>query len=479
MGETLKEKTSKGLFWGGVSNGLQQLVGLSIGVVLMKLLSLSDYGIVGILAIFTGIAGVIQESGFTAALINRKKIVHEDFNSIFWFNIFISLVLYLILFFSAPLIAYFCDEPKLTYISRVVFLSFFFGSLGIAHNAILLKKLMVKQRAIIDTVALTASGIASIIMAVKGMGYWALVTNQLLFSAIGTTLRWYFSGWKPSLSFQIGPIKEMGRFSSKLLVSNIVAQIQANMFTFLLGHYYAKTDVGIFSQGTKWANMGTTFIRGMINGVAQPVFAITTNEKERQALIFRKTIRFISFLSFPLLLGIAFISKEFITLIDVKWLPCVPILQMFCCTGILASLQFFYSQLIISHGKSNAYFANTVAICIIQIILAGISLRFGIYYLALSSLVTTFAYHFVWQWLVGKLIPVTLWQTVKDAAPYLLITLGVFGLTWLIVSKIEANVIRLMLKVILGASMYVLVMWRSKSVIFRESIDFFLKKNKR
>ncbi len=480
MGESsLKEQTAKGLFWGGLSNGIQQVVSLLIGIVLMKLLSLSDYGMVGLLAIFTGIASVIQESGFTAALTNRKTIVHKDYNAVFWFNLLVSLSLYLILFFCAPFIADFYNEPKLTNLSRVVFLSLLFGSLGIAHNAILFKKLMVKQRAIIDIVSLSLSGIAAVILALKGQGYWALVANQLIYIFCGTVLRWYFSKWKPTLDWDFSPIREMFGFSIKLLISNIFTQIQVNIFSVLLGRFYTKADVGIFSQGAKWANMGTTFIRGMINGVAQPVFAITNQEVERQAQIFRKTIRFIAFISFPFMMGIAFISQEFILMIDSKWLPSVPILQIYCFWGILASIQLLYSQFIISCGKSDLYFWNTILSGLLQIIAAVVSLPFGIYYLALSALITSLIYTLIWHWFVSRIIPIRLWDLLKDCMPYALVTIGSFGLTWIVTYKIEIVSLRMLLKILLTATCYILAMWYGRSVIFKESISFILKQRKK
>ncbi|MCK9160785.1 MAG: oligosaccharide flippase family protein, partial [Bacteroidaceae bacterium] len=254
--QTLKEKTAKGLFWGGISNGVQQLLGVLIGIVLLKNLSPGDYGMIGMLAIFTGIASTIQESGFTAALTNRPTFKSEDYNSVFWFNVIVGSGIYVILFFSAPYIAKFYNQPDLVLLSRILFLSIVIGSLGIAHNAVLFRKLMVKQRAKIDIFSTAFSGIAGIYLAINGYGYWALAIQTLVYTSLGTICRWIFSPWKPIFKFNFTPVKEMFGFGTKMLISTIVAQIQINIFSVLLGKYYTKADVGYYSQGTKWTNMG-------------------------------------------------------------------------------------------------------------------------------------------------------------------------------------------------------------------------------
>ena len=169
--QSLKEKTAKGLFWGGFSNGIQQLLNLLFGIFLARLLTPSDYGMVGMLAIFSLIASSIQESGFTAALVNKKEVTHNDYNAVFWFNAAISLSLYLLLFLCAPLIADFYYTPELTPLARYSFIGFFIASLGISHSAYLLRNLMVKQRALSSVIGLTVSGITGVTLAYFGFSY--------------------------------------------------------------------------------------------------------------------------------------------------------------------------------------------------------------------------------------------------------------------------------------------------------------------
>ena len=327
--ETLKDKTAKGLFWGGISTFFQQIIGMVFGIVIARILSPDDYGLVAMLAIFSAIANTIMDSGFTTALINKKTIRHEDYNAVFWFSAFCGIVIYMILFLAAPLIAQFYNKPVLLNLSRVLFLSFLISSFGIAHNAILFKKLKVKQRGIIDVVAVSVSGGVGLIFALLGFAYWGLAIQLVSQCLVATLLRWYFSGWRPTLSFDLSPIKEMFGFSSKILFNNILGQVNMNIFSVLLGKFYTDTDTGYYSQGNKWMVLGNMTISNMIQGVAQPVLVEVADDKERQKKVFRKMLRFGAFISFPVLLGLAFVAKEFILLtVGEKWLNSVPYLQI-------------------------------------------------------------------------------------------------------------------------------------------------------
>ena len=262
--ETLKDKTAKGLFWGGISTFFQQIIGMVFGIVIARILSPDDYGLVAMLAIFSAIANTIMDSGFTTALINKKTIRHEDYNAVFWFSAFCGIVIYMILFLAAPLIAQFYNKPVLLNLSRVLFLSFLISSFGIAHNAILFKKLKVKQRGIIDVVAVSVSGGVGLIFALLGFAYWGLAIQLVSQCLVATLLRWYFSGWRPTLSFDLSPIKEMFGFSSKILFNNILGQVNMNIFSVLLGKFYTDTDTGYYSQGNKWMVLGNMTISNMI-----------------------------------------------------------------------------------------------------------------------------------------------------------------------------------------------------------------------
>lgn len=269
---SLKEKTAKGLFWGGFSNGIQQLLNLGFGIVLARLLDASDYGMVGMLTIFSAIAAALQEGGFISALTNRKETLHKDYNAVFWFSLMCSTTIYILLFFAAPLIADFYDTPELIPLSRLSFLGFVISSMSIAPRAYLFKNLRIKDTTVISISSLIVSGIVGITLAANGFAYWGIALQSISFITVMTILNFYFSHWRPRFRFDFTPIKEMIGFSSKIIITNIFTIINNNLFSVLLGKFYSEREVGNFTQANKWNGMGHTTITGMINGIAQPVF---------------------------------------------------------------------------------------------------------------------------------------------------------------------------------------------------------------
>ncbi|MDR1914016.1 MAG: lipopolysaccharide biosynthesis protein [Clostridiales bacterium] len=475
--QTLKAKTAKGLFWGGISSGVQQLVGAAFGIAIARILSADDYGLIGMLAIFTAIASTILDSGFTFALTNKKEIKHEDYNAVFWFSLIVGVALYILLFFCAPLIAGFYEKPVLTNLSRLLFLSFLIGGMGTAHYAIMFKKLMVKERAKIDIASVSVSGLIGLTLALSGFAYWGLAMQTVSFTLIGVILRWYYSPWKPTFIIDFKPLKGMLGFSSKLFLTNIFIQINNNVFSVLLGKFYDEKQVGYYSQGNKWMGLGQSVIGGMINSVAQPVFVEANKDKERLLMIFRKMLRFGAFISFPAMLGLTFIGKEFILItIGKEWLKSVPYFQLLCVWGAFTYIGTLYIFLLMSFGKSNIYLYGSLAICGLQLLCAAILFPFGIFPMLSAYVVCCFVGILIWHYFVNKLIGLRLWQVLRDVLPYLLITGGCFFVAWLVTLNVQNLYLLCGLKIVVTAALYILIMKYSRSTIFKESMAFLTKR---
>ena len=276
----LREKTAQGLIWGGFSNGVVQLLGALFGLWLINILDPDDYGKMAALVIFSNIASVLQESGFTAALANKREPTHEEYNAVFWFNVIVGLVLYVLLFFAAPLIADFYNEPVLCPLGRFAFLGFVFSCFGTAQRAYLFGHLMVKQTSIMQMASITISGIVGVCLAYAGFAYWGLAAQSLVYVASVTTFAWAFSPWRPSLPKDpppaliatLRPAWQMFGFSSKLLVNSLAFQLNNNAFGVLLNRFYPGGHIaGIYSNARKWDDMAIATIGGMVQGVAQPV----------------------------------------------------------------------------------------------------------------------------------------------------------------------------------------------------------------
>lgn len=471
--QSLKDKTAKGLFWGGLSNGLLQFLNLFFGVFLARILTPADYGMIGMLTIFSLIAGSLQESGFIAALANKKEVVHKDYNAVFWFSTGLSFCLYIILFFCAPLIADFYHVPELTALSRYSFLGFFIASLGTAQSAFLFRNLMVKQKAMSSVIALIFSGIVGVLLASLSFAYWGIATQNLVYVATVTVCYWCFSSWRPTFHLDFTPLKGMLSFSSKLLLTNIFGHINNNLFSVILGKFYSETEVGYFGQANKWNMMGHSLITGMVNGVAQPVLAQVSDDKERQSRVFRKMLRFTAFISFPAMFGLSLVAPELITIaITDKWAASAEILRLLCISGAFIPIITLYSNLLISKGKSNVYMWNTICLGMTQLLVMLLLYPYGIHTMVLVYVLINIVWLLVWHYFVWREIRLRLFQALKDIMPFAVISGGIMIATYYITLFMQNIYLLFVSKVIIASSLYMIIMWCSGSITFKESMQY-------
>lgn len=472
--QTLKQKTAQGLFWGLLSSGGMQLLNLIIGIFLARLLSPGEYGIVGMLAIFTLIAGNLQESGFGVALINIKDIKHEDYNSVFWFNIIVSLVLYTVLFFCAPLIASFFHQPCLTKLSRFIFLAFIFAALGISPNAKLVRALKMKEKAIISLSALVVSGIVGVVMAFNGFSYWSLATQQVLYSVVICIGRYSFAHWRPTLHIDFGPVKRMFAFSYKVLITAILSTVSSNVLTVIFGRLFPAHAVGNYYQANKWNTMANSLVTGTVSQMVQPVLVQVNDDLERGRRVFGKMLRFTAFLSFPLMFGLALVAPQLIiAAIGQQWQDSVPLLQILCLSGAFIPLYAVYQNLFLSLGKSDIYMWLNVA----QIVLV-VTAVLACHSLGITAMVIAFAcinifWLLAWQFFASKLIGYSYLQMLRDLMPFMFISLVVIMVTWLITMPISNIYLLLCARVVVAVLFYVLAMRMSGAKIYAESVGYF------
>lgn len=478
--QPLKERTEKSLFWSMLNNGTLQLLNILFGVVLARLLTPGDYGIVGVLTIFTLIAGNLQSSGFTQALINLKPPKPEDYNSVFWFNVIVSVVLYTILWFCAPLIAAFFHQPVLVDVSRFVFLAFLISSLGIAHAAYMSKNMMNREIAIINLIALLCSGATGIILAFNGYAYWSLAWQQVIYITVLNIGRYYFVKWKPIFKIDFGPVKRMFGFAVNILFTNIINTLSGQILTFIFGRFFPITQVGNFTQANKWNTQANTFVSGTLTQVVQTVLVSVNDDKERQKRIFRKMIRFTAFVTFPVMLGLALVANEFvIVVLGNKWLDCIPLLQVLCMAGAFIPFYTVYQHLAIGCNRGDLYLWCNVGQIVLQIGL--ILLCYHLFSQSIIVVVTVYSIFMVlwlaaWQVAAKHLINLKWSEAFLDIVPFLLITVVVFTITYFATLFIHNNVLLLITKVILGSALYIIVMKLAKVEIFDECWQFLRKK---
>ena len=470
--QSLKARTARGLLWGGFSNGMIQLLGAIFGVILLNFLDPSDYGKMAALYVFSNVAGCLQESGFTAALANRKEACHEEYNAVFWFNVIAGTILYIILFLSAPAIANFYHEPVLKPLARFVFIGLWISSLGISQQAWLFSHLQVKQTSLINLTALIISNLVGILMVFHGYAFWGLATQSVLYTAIGTFLRWRVSPWRPSLRIDLRPAWRMFGFSSKLLVNSLAYQLNNNAFGVLLNRFYPGGYVaGIYNNARKWDDMAISTIGSMIQGVAQPVL------RESESTAFRKLLRFTCFVSFPCLLGLALIAEDFIVLlVGQKWHESALLLSMLCVYGAFSPVVTLYSNLVISRGRSTINMVIGLLNC--ALVWGGIialhQFGKGLTSMVVFYVVLNIAWLFVWQASAKRLIGLRWREALKDVVPFFAFALGVMLLCGWFTWAMEISWLRLVIRIILAIILYVGLLWVARAQILRDSIQYVL-----
>lgn len=471
---TLKEKTAQGLLWGGLNSGIQQLVGLAFGIVLGRLLSPSDYGMMAMISIFSLVATALQDSGFRTALTNIEHPKHEDYNSVFWFNIIMASSLYVILFLAAPLIGEYYHTPRVVPLCRYAFLSIVIASLGTAQSAYLFKHLRAKQQAEAGALAVILSSLTGVGMAFAGMAYWSLATQGLVYVGINTLLQWHFSPWRPSIhGITFAPVRRMFRFSCKILATTIMTHVNNNVLNILLGHYFTPRDTGNYNQAYQWNTKCYSLVQSMVAQVAQPVLVSLNGEEGRQKDVFRKMMRFTAFITFPLLFGFGLVAKEFIvTAIGEKWLASAQLIQILCISGATMPLSTLFSNMIISKGRSGTFFWCTFTLGLVQIATMIMIWPLGIRTMVIAYTLLNTSWLLVWLFFVRRLIGYGYWMFFCDVMPFALAAAGVMGVAYVATMPLSNLIALLISRFIIAVVLYYAVMKLARVKILAECERF-------
>ena len=485
MTESLKQKTAKGLFWGAMNSGSTQILNLIFGIVLGRMLSPEIYSVVAILTIFVAIAGDLQSSGFTQALVNIKRPTDRDYNSVFSFNVVMSVMMYFILFLCAPLIADFYDRPYLTEVSRVLFLSFLIASIGIAHGGYMMKNMMNKEMAIIGFIALIVSGATGITLAFLGKTYWALVWQQIAYISVTVIGKFFFvKEWRPRLTLDFGPVKQMAPFAMNILVTKIVNTVSNNILTNIFGKLFPDRLVGNYSQAYKWDTMANSLVANTVGQIAQAVLVEASpsdrSEGSRELQVFRKMLRFTCFLSMPLMFGFALVANEFILItIGDKWTGCVPLLQVLCLSGAFVPLYTMYQNLAMSQGRSDIFMWLNIGQIVLQILIVMLFYRFSMLIMVCAYSIFMILWLIPWHIFTGRLIRYRWTDAFKDIAPFALSAMFTMAVTYWATDMITNLYILIAIRFCLAATIYYGIMKIAKVQILRECEQFILKRIKK
>lgn len=334
-----QKKTRSAFIWNMLDRVGSQLISVVVGIALARTLGAAEYGLTGALAIFIALSQTLSDSGFSAALVRKKEITETDYNTVFYYNLFISILLYVIGYISAPAIASFFNEPILIPISRVLFIVFIFYALCLIQNAKMVKEIDFRKVATINISAIIISGIIALWMAYSGYGVWALVAQITIQAFIKMIMQWLWGGWRPRLLFSWESFKSLFAFGSNIMLANVLNVLFLNMYSAIIGRLYSSRELGYYSQANKWSDMGVSTLYGIILNSTYTLFSAIQDDRERLLRSYRKTMKLTAFITLPALLGLAVTSRPFILiLLGEKWSTSIPMFSLLLIAGIFTVL---------------------------------------------------------------------------------------------------------------------------------------------
>ncbi len=376
---SLKAKTVSGMIWSGI--GRIGTVGISFisNLVLARLLMPDDFGCITMLYVFIAISGVFISGGLGQALIQKKEPTHVDYTTVFYWNLTMAVVFYLLLFFAAPAIARYYEIPLLCNVLRVQSLVLFIQSFSIVQANQLQKQLRFKELSTRNILSALAGMVIAIIMALCGFGVWSLVASAIVTALTSVILLWKMSRWRPTWEFSFQSLKELFSFGGLMLLSSLVETIYTNIQSLIIGKLYSARDLGYFNQAKKLEEVPTNSLSAIVNEVSFPVFAALQDDKEKLLLGVRKNVKAITYLNFPLIALMIVIAKPLIVfLYGTKWVASAPYFQILCISSMIYTLNTLNTNVIKSLGRSGVYLIVQLTKRLIGIGLIIWGVRFGI-----------------------------------------------------------------------------------------------------
>lgn len=453
--QSLKDKTVKGVGWSAIDNVAQYAVSFIVSIVLARLLSPDDYGLIGIIAIFTNVCATLIDGGFGDALIRKKNVTEDDYNTAFIVNLGLSILLYCIIFVCSPLIASFFGHEELVALTRVSSLGIIIGALSLVQLKRLTKRIDFKTQTKITIIASVSSGIVGIVMALFGCGVWSLVAQGLVSRALSTILLWFFNHWIPRLSFSLKSFRELFGFGWKMMVSGLIDSVWKELYQVVVGKFYSSATLGQYTRAKQFSQLFSRNLTSVIQRVTFPVLSDIQDEKERMVKAYRRIIKVTMFITAICMFFLGAISEPLLyCLIGPKWHEAATYLPLICIAGSLYPLHAINLNMLMVQGRSDIFLGLEIVKKTIAIGPLCVGIFIGIMPMLYVNLLTGLIGYFLNTYYSGKLIGYSSWMQIKDVAPSyglaIIISLSVFFLKYLPIS----NWIILPMQIVIGAVVF-------------------------
>ena len=455
MADDLKNKTVKGMSWSFAEQFLTRGFNLVIGIILARLLSPTDFGLVGMLGIFIAISQLFIDGGLASALIREKNPSEKDFSTVYIVNMTLGVVFYFLLFFSAPLIADFYHQPLLRNLLRATALILVINPLASIHNTLLVIRVDFRSKMIISVANSLIAGTVGILCAYKGMGPWALVGQSIASAIVATLLTLSFVRWMPRLVFSKDSFMRLFSYSSKLLGSQLIQTIYANVYPMVIGKKYAASDVGYFNRAGQFPNMTSTAFASAMSQVAFPIMSQIQDDNDRLLVVYERYIQVFSFLAFPVLMGLCGCARPLTSfLLTDKWLPCVPMMQIICFSFLPTGIAQLNLNLFYVKGRSDLVLRMEIIKKALMFGVLIVTMFFGMTAICYGLIVNSLIDFFYSAFYTRRILGYSPLRQIRAVFPYLMLSLVVLAESLLISHFIQNNLLSLITSLVASVFSY-------------------------
>lgn len=449
---SLRDRAVSGLVWSFIDDFAKLGLSLIRGVILARLLSPREFGLIGMTTIFIAVSQSFVDSGFKQALIRKKDCTQADFSTVFYFNMFVSVVLYAVLFVSAGAIATFFDEPVLGPVLRVLGLGLIINAVSLVQQTQLTKNINFRLQTRISVIASIVSGALGIYMAFAGYGVWSLVASTLSGLFLVSLLLWLWRDWRPSLMFSLASFREMFSFGSRLLVSGLLNTVYRNVYNLVIGKYFSAAELGYYTRADTFQKLPSQHLSGVIQRVSYPVLSAVQDDMPRLRVGYRRVIKNTMLVSFVLMLGMAAVAEPMVvTLVGEQWRPSVVYLQLLCLVGMFYPLHAINLNMLKVQGRSDLFLKLEVIKKVLAIPVIVVGVLLGIEVMIGAMFVNTLIAYYLNSYWSGELIGYPVWGQIRDILPSLLLGAFVGSAVYLFGHLLSVSgLLQLVLQVILG-----------------------------
>ncbi len=455
MGE-LRSKALKGVLWSGIDKAGVKAIAFIVSIVIARILSPSDYGVIGMILVFIAIANIFIDSGMSQALVQRKNRTQEDMSTAFYFNIVVAIICYTILFFSAPLISRFYQVEQLTSILRVLGINIIIQSFATVQRANLQANLDFRTIALVNLAGVVISGAVGIYMAYAGYGVWALVGQQMSSIGISTIVYWLFGKWHPKTGFSKESFKALWKFGSKLLATGIVSTALREVYSVAIGKVYRSSELGYYTRAVQTSDMVAITTNDIINAVTFPILSSLQDNREKMVQVYSRMLGMTAFFIFPIMTGLAVVASPFISvLLTDKWLPVVPLLQWLCFARMFNPISALNMNILNAVGRSDLFMKLDFSKMPLIVLTMCITIPLGVKAIVIGSFVTTFICYFINAYLPGKLFNFGVKAQFKIFWKIGIATLIMAIASWAAMLVVDSNFIKLIIGILIGIISYI------------------------